>query len=520
MSSRRILQTVAVAALLYTGAAALPASLGIVSPAVAGVNVSVNINTFYDGLQGYGDWVSYRDAYVWVPGRVGPGWRPYTLGHWAWTDEYGWMWISDEPFGWAAYHYGRWGYSNEVGWYWVPGRRWAPAWVSWRNSDAAIAWAPLPPERDDTVVNININTLPDYYWNVVPARQFLSPRISASLVLDIGERQRVFQNSRRGGNVIVRNNIVVNNFIDVNFVRRQTGQQIRPVRIVKADRPGRLQVNGDQVTAFVGNVDAGNGQKPPKVADVNQVKNNVKDRVKRDKGQTEVGLPGNGQGNDRGNGQAGQDAGNSGQNQTGAADNTLKGRKLGKPKIGNGQNDQTQGADQNGQPQMGGADQGAQNGQADSKAQKLKRKPPKDMTQQNGAGQPDQMQSGAGGQPPVNNKNRKKLMQMQQNGADQSGQTMDPGNGQPGGGQMQNPRQKKRQQDMMQQNGGMDQGGQPMGGNGQNQRKSKRLQQQQMNGQQMNGQPNGQQMNGQPNGQKKKPKCDPQTDPSCLPGQN
>jgi uncharacterized protein YraI len=37
--------------------------------------------------------------------------RPYTVGRWVFTDRYGWMWASSEPFGWATYHYGRWGFS-------------------------------------------------------------------------------------------------------------------------------------------------------------------------------------------------------------------------------------------------------------------------------------------------------------------------------------------------------------------------------------------------------------------------
>src|SRR5260221_5534842 len=116
ISSPRILRSAIAAALLSVSPLLVPAVTGQISPAAAAVNVSVNFNAFYDGMSGYGDWSMYRGAYIWVPARVGPNWRPYTLGHWAWTEEYGWMWVSDEPFGWAAYHYGRWGYSNELGW--------------------------------------------------------------------------------------------------------------------------------------------------------------------------------------------------------------------------------------------------------------------------------------------------------------------------------------------------------------------------------------------------------------------
>ena len=68
---------------------------------------------------------------------------------WVYTDRYGWMWASNEPFGWATYHYGRWGFSKRIGWFWVPVSRWAPAWVSWRQPDHYLAWAPLPPSYDE-----------------------------------------------------------------------------------------------------------------------------------------------------------------------------------------------------------------------------------------------------------------------------------------------------------------------------------------------------------------------------------
>jgi len=48
--------------------------------------------------------------------------------------------------GWAPFHYGRWRRHSMYGWIWMPGTVWGPAWVSWRHCDAAIGWAPLPPE--------------------------------------------------------------------------------------------------------------------------------------------------------------------------------------------------------------------------------------------------------------------------------------------------------------------------------------------------------------------------------------
>lgn len=100
---------------------------------------------FYEALDEGGAWISHpRFGEVWQP-NVEKDWRPYTIGRWAYADDYGWTWISAEPFGWAVFHYGRWTYDNREGWLWIPGTEWAPAWVAWRQGEDAIGWAPLPP---------------------------------------------------------------------------------------------------------------------------------------------------------------------------------------------------------------------------------------------------------------------------------------------------------------------------------------------------------------------------------------
>jgi outer membrane murein-binding lipoprotein Lpp len=89
-------------------------------------------DVFYQGLQSGGHWfndTTYGE--VWQPDVAASDgdWRPYSDGHWAYTDQ-GWTWISNEDFGWATYHYGRWAQRSDTGWVWIPGSRWAPAWVS------------------------------------------------------------------------------------------------------------------------------------------------------------------------------------------------------------------------------------------------------------------------------------------------------------------------------------------------------------------------------------------------------
>ncbi len=111
-------------------------------------SIDASYQTFYDQLAPYGSWITMDPyGYVWQPSATlhDINWRPYTLGHWAYTDD-GWTWMSDEPFGWITYHYGRWMRTHTLGWVWTPDDQWAPAWVSWRYGNDFVGWAPLPPE--------------------------------------------------------------------------------------------------------------------------------------------------------------------------------------------------------------------------------------------------------------------------------------------------------------------------------------------------------------------------------------
>jgi hypothetical protein len=95
-------------------------------------------------LAQYGNWIDV-DPYgsVWVP-DVSSEWRPFTYGHWIWTDQ-GWAWVSYEPYGWLVFHYGDWDYRSDIGWFWIEGNQWSPARVDWLNYNGFCAWAPRPP---------------------------------------------------------------------------------------------------------------------------------------------------------------------------------------------------------------------------------------------------------------------------------------------------------------------------------------------------------------------------------------
>jgi hypothetical protein len=73
---------------------------------------------------------------VWIPSRVARDWKPYTVGHWVYSQDYGWYWASDEQeadWGLVTYHYGRWVFDDQFGWMWIPGTEWGPGWVQWRH---------------------------------------------------------------------------------------------------------------------------------------------------------------------------------------------------------------------------------------------------------------------------------------------------------------------------------------------------------------------------------------------------
>jgi hypothetical protein len=127
---------------------------------------------FEAALEGYGHWVEHpRLGDVWVPDNVPQDWQPYRIGHWVYSDEWGWYWNSDEDFGWVTYHYGRWYLDRELGWAWVPGDEWGPAWVNWRQGDDFVGWAPTPPDEF-----IDVEEVPDSYM-FVRAGDLLAPEV-------------------------------------------------------------------------------------------------------------------------------------------------------------------------------------------------------------------------------------------------------------------------------------------------------------------------------------------------------
>src|ERR1051326_3207101 len=118
--TRHFSSAVCAAALLLAGASTIALS----PPANAAVNVRIGFDFFHDRLSAHGRWLHHPiwgDVWRPHPRLVGADFQPYTNGYWQYTDEYGWYWVSDDPFDDVVYHYGRWLYDPQWGWLWLHG---------------------------------------------------------------------------------------------------------------------------------------------------------------------------------------------------------------------------------------------------------------------------------------------------------------------------------------------------------------------------------------------------------------
>jgi hypothetical protein len=214
--------------------------------------VSLDIGYCYNYLAAYGSWVSMAPyGYVWYPRQMGYRWRPYSEGHWVWTD-YGWTWISDEDWGWIPFHYGRWGWDDDAGWFWVPGTTWGPAWVSWRYNDQYCGWAPLPPGAefragmDFRSLSISI---PGRFWVFVETPHFLDRDIR-SRALPYERNATIISYTSVHNNTYLRDNRIINEGIGVDEVRRFTKRDVPRYSLRDAGQPGPARVSGHEVQIY------------------------------------------------------------------------------------------------------------------------------------------------------------------------------------------------------------------------------------------------------------------------------
>jgi hypothetical protein len=99
-------------------------------------------------LSQYGNFVQHQVyGEVWIPSITPQGWHPYPPCHWVKSQQYGWYYDDQTPWGAIVHHYGRWTNDPQVGWFWVPGSEFSPGWVLWRTSLPWVGWAPMPPDE-------------------------------------------------------------------------------------------------------------------------------------------------------------------------------------------------------------------------------------------------------------------------------------------------------------------------------------------------------------------------------------
>jgi hypothetical protein len=253
---KMIAGALALAALLATPGLPVPGAerLGLSGAALA--QETIDIDTFYDELAPYGQWVWHpRFGYVWLPEDVSPNWRPYTVGHWVSTEEYGWYWDSPEPFAWAVYHYGRWGYDPDYGWFWVPGDTWSSAWVQWRYDDQYVGWAPIGPQRAGYAYGAPVGYEPPIAesWVFVPPR-YMTSRAIPHYAVPIADLGAVFLGATRVYRPQFRDGVVYNYGVPRDYVVRITRRPIYVKKVYKVDnwKGGRYDKDhhGDRIGIY------------------------------------------------------------------------------------------------------------------------------------------------------------------------------------------------------------------------------------------------------------------------------
>ncbi len=235
-------------AMVLMACGAIAAASPQVTHAEVNVSASIQINAVGDfnaPLTPYGSWVTVGQyGHCWRPNGVAAGWQPYTVGYWDSTDA-GWYWQSDEPWAWACYHYGSWYNDPSTGWVWIPGTEWAPAWVTWRDSDDYIGWAPCGPGL--TVVAPSLFVFCDihhFHDHFSSRRDFVvnnTTIINRTKVVKDFQRQSVDFNGHQ-------RTIFVNRGPAVANIERATGAKFtqRPVRDVIQQSPRPENVRRDE----------------------------------------------------------------------------------------------------------------------------------------------------------------------------------------------------------------------------------------------------------------------------------
>ncbi len=250
--------------------------------------VEMQSDFFNSSLAPYGEWIEVESGIrVWRPFHINYQWRPYLIGRWVWTDNYGWYWMSDEPFGWITYHYGRWYYDDYYGWVWIADDVWAPAWVEWRYDENYIGWAPLPPyAKFNMTFGIQYTTrwvAPVHYWNVVRYNRFGSVTRYRDTAPEEYTR-RLIRTGRTGPQYGIDHDRIINRGVDKTFVEdrgnvRFERTEVREIReqsgerMIRSNDNRRIEIyrpTPDEMQRSTGRIEARRGERNLSI-DINTV---------------------------------------------------------------------------------------------------------------------------------------------------------------------------------------------------------------------------------------------------------
>ena len=107
------------------------------------------------------------------------------------------------------------------------------------------------------------------------------------IIDDDRERRRIVNDSEFVGSVNIENNIVVNNVIDVNFVKEKTGKDVKEVAVKETDDPAAAKASDNEVAVFNGTVEPDKSAKPGRLKDAGEVKQNQAENKKKIQSETE-----------------------------------------------------------------------------------------------------------------------------------------------------------------------------------------------------------------------------------------
>jgi hypothetical protein len=220
-----------------------------ITPQTYSAEEPLTYQVFYDQLAPYGSWMNYSPyGYVWVP-DVAVGFSPYlTNGYWLYST-YGWTWYSYYSWGWAPFHYGRWHFDVAFGWLWIPDTVWGPGWVAWRTGGGYCGWAPLGPNITVNIIITGEHQIIHDHWIFVRDSDLHNHhvenhRVDRTSNSTLIERSDLVRTTRHEGNLIYQPGP------DRDEWQRSSGQSINTVEISRGNRPGRFEINNNQVEMF------------------------------------------------------------------------------------------------------------------------------------------------------------------------------------------------------------------------------------------------------------------------------